>query len=81
MDKSQVVRRVHVIQDEAKAAVAAAKAMKSIVNAPPDPNPRHRWNILSHRMGELDSAVENIANTRDALNAMLERERERLETE
>ncbi len=55
--------------------IGCTNARKAIVNirqiasAPPDPNPRHRRNLLSHRFGELDDAIEVLTSARDGLHA------------
>ena len=55
----------------------AVKEWRSVVNAPPDPKPHHRTNLLSWRQAELEDAIDDLLRASDkcrlALRVMISR--------
>ena len=62
----------YTLEDEARKIVGLAKAVRGIIKAPPDPKPRHRLNILFHRIAEIDTAIENLHAAQRKLREAIE---------
>ena len=60
-------KALHDMEDAMRDAQKRAAEIRRTLDAPPDPKPRHRANLLSWRVGEIGDAVDLIALSRTRL--------------
>ena len=71
MDEGTIRAAAVVARSAARNANSAIINLRGIVNAPPDPKPRHRWNLLTWRLSELQSAATQIQVSCDEIETAL----------
>jgi len=57
---SKIRTMCHYLEADARRMVAVAKEVRKILDAPPDPKPRHRRNLLSWKIVDLKELVDNM---------------------
>ena len=59
-DRQAALNHIAHAENQARAVLQSCRALKSVLKAPPDPNPRHRANLLSWRLHEVEQPALEI---------------------